>query len=85
MDGLAVLNKNKVNWGSSSIIKMVFALSVLQVFFTTHQNMTIIDSDLPTRRFESKLADLPEHVFALLGQLLHLWARVHFTGKTRQN
>ena len=42
-------------------------------------------SDLPTRRFESKLADLAEHVFALLGQLLHLWARMHFTGKTRQN
>ena len=40
-------------------------------------------SDLPTRRFESKLADLAEHVFALFGQLLHLWARVHFTGKTR--
>ena len=45
----------------------------------------LLCSDLPTRRFESKLADLAEHVFALFGQLLHLWARVHFTGKTRPN
>ena len=39
-------------------------------------------SDLPTRRLECKTAYLAEHVFALLGQLLHLWARVHFTGQT---